>query len=149
LANFFPAKSQQMDKTMRRFALIAFALFTVFLASSVTNPAGARDLLRPGYKSAPGHRVHAMRMHKINRNKHSAAVMAAGVLGIASILDAVAHNARASDSRPAFAGDRYGGMIVAHNPDYPHLDGYANPCTFERVTDFYGRPTPRVVKVCR
>lgn len=134
---------------MRRFALIALALFTVFLAMAATNTAEAGGFLRPGYKAGAGHRVHAMRMHKINRNRHAAAAMAAGLLGIASILDAVAHNARASDSRPAFAGDRHGGMIVAHNPDYPHVDGYANPCTFERVTDFYGRPTPRVVKVCR
>lgn len=89
-----------------------------------------------------------MRMAKIKRNKHAAAALAAGLLGVAAIGEAIASSYSAYGA-PTYPGIRPGGVVVAHNPDFPHIDGYANPCSFERVTDYYGRPTPQVVKVCR
>lgn len=134
---------------MRRFALIALALLTMFTAFAVTSTAEAGGFGRPGYGPHYGNRAHMMRMHKIGRNKNAAAALAVGLLGVAAIGEAIAYSSRAYNERPDYYGIRSGGVVVAHNPDYPHVDGYANPCTFERVTDFYGRPTSRVVKVCR
>lgn len=133
---------------MRRLALIALALVAMFSALAVTSSADAGEYGRPGYNAAHA-RVHAMRMAKIKRNKHAAAALAAGLLGVAAIGEAIASSYSAYGVAPAYPGIRPGGVVVAHNPDFPHIDGYANPCSFERVTDYYGRPTPRVVKVCR
>lgn len=133
---------------MRRFALIAVAIVTMFSAFAVTTSAEAGGYGRPGFNHAPA-RVQAMHMVKIKRSKHAAAALAAGLIGVAAITDAIASSYSGYGAAPAFPGIRPGGVVVAHNPDFPHIDGYANRCSFERVTDFYGRPTSRVVKVCR
>ncbi len=133
---------------MRRLALIAAAVALLFSAFAVTNTAEAGGHGRPGFRGnhAP---LPAMRLAQIKRNKQAAAALAAGLLGVAAITEAIASNFGAHGIQPTYAGLRPGGVVVAHNPDFPMIEGYANPCSFERVMDFYGRPTSRVVKVCR
>lgn len=133
---------------MRRFALIAAAVAMIFSAFAVTDTAEAGGYGRPGYSRSHAS-VPAMRIAKIKRNRHAAAALAAGILGVAAITEAIASNYGVRSLQPAYAGLRPGGVVVAHNPDFPLIEGYGNPCGFERVTDFYGRPTSRVVKVCR
>lgn len=134
--------------TCRRLALIAVAIVSMFSAFAASNSAEAGGYGRPAYASPASHRAHAAQISRI-KGKHAAAAMAAGILGVAAISDVIASTYRAHVGARAFPGIRPGGIVVAHNPDFPHFDSYANPCTFERVTDIHGRPTPRVVKVCR
>lgn len=134
---------------MRRLALIAAAFVSMFSAFAVTTSAEAGGYGRPGYASHAVQRAHAAQFARIKANKRGAVAMAAGIVGVAAITNAVASSYGPHVDVPVYPGIRPGGIIVAHNPDYPHIDSYANRCTFERVTDLYGRPTPRVVKVCR
>ena len=133
---------------MRRFALIAAAVAMIFSAFAVTTTA-AGGYGRPGYAGPAAKRAHMMQVARIKNGKHAAAAIAAGLMGVVAITEAISHNYRARFDDRAYAGIRPGGVVVAHNPDFPMIEGYANPCGFERVTDFYGRPTSRVVKVCR
>jgi hypothetical protein len=117
---------------MRRFALIAIAVISMFSAFAISTSAEAGGYSRPDYRAIAIQRAQAAEYARIEARDRAAAELA-----------------RTTFDVPVYPGIRPGGVVVAHNPDFPHIDSYANPCTFERVTDIYGRPTPRVVKVCR
>lgn len=117
---------------MRRLALIAAAILGMFSAFAGTASAEAGGYGRPNYRAIAIQRAQEAQFARIEARDRAAA-----------------ERARTTFDAPVYPGIRPGGVVVAHNPDYPHIDSYSNPCTFERVTDVYGRPTPRVVKVCR
>lgn len=117
---------------MRRLALIAAAFVSMLSAFAAATSAQAGGYERQDYRTVAIQRAQTAEIARIEARDRAAAALAATTFDV-----------------PVYPGIRPGGIVVAHNPDYPHIDGYANPCTFERVTDAYGRPTARVVKVCR